>query len=220
MKIISVIPARGGSKGIPRKNIYPLYGKPLIVYTIEQSLLSKFIDQTIVSTDDEEIKEISTNCGANVIDRPARLATDNASIESCLFHVIKFIKSDIIVLLQPTSPLRKVKTIDKAIKLFLDKYEKYDSLIPLYRLDGKVGKIENQRFIPNYKIGSRRQDLDKLYSECGTIYIFKTSIIGKKELFGERIMPFVITDYEESIDIDMIDDLKLAEFFLENKNPK
>ena len=141
MKIISIIPARGGSKGIPRKNIIPLCGKPLIAYTIEQSLSSKLIDETIVSTDDEEVKEISIQYGSKVIDRPAELATDNASMESCISHVLESVKADVVVLLQPTSPLRKVRTIDMAIKLFLDSYKKYDSLIPLFPIGSKIGKI-------------------------------------------------------------------------------
>ena len=220
MKIISVIPARGGSKGLPGKNIIPLCGKPLIVYTIEQSLSSKLIDQTVVSTNNKKIKEISIKHSVKVIDRPAKLATDKASIESCISHIIRFIEADLVVLLQPTSPLRRIKTIDSAIKLFVDNFKRYDSLIPLYEIEGKIGKIHKNRFIPNYKIGSRRQDLEKLYKECGTIFIFKTSVIQKQEFFGKRILPFVITNYDESIDINTHNDLKLAEFFLKMKNQK
>ncbi len=219
-KILAIIPARGNSKGIPRKNIKLLCGKPLIAYTIEQSNSSKLIDETIVSTDDKEIKKISIHYGSKVIDRPAEISTDNANMESCISHVLESVKADIVILLQPTSPLRKISTINNAIKIFLDNFETYDSLIPVFPIESKIGKIRKNRYIPNYPLGSRRQDLERLYKECGTIFIFKTAHVGSKNMFGERIMPFVISDYEESIDIDTLDDLKIAEFFMRSKNDK
>ena len=125
-KILSIIPARGGSKGLPRKNIIDLNGKPLIGWTIGASLKSKYITDTIVSSDDEEILNISQQYGANVLKRPKELATDIASSESVVLHTIKELKKqdkiyDYIVLLQPTSPLRDEKDIDKAFEMLFKK---------------------------------------------------------------------------------------------------
>ena len=120
-KIISIIPARGGSKGIPRKNLKLLNNKPLISYSIEQSLKSKLIHDTYVSTEDKEIKEIALTYGAKIIDRPVELASDTSSTESVLLHSAKFLGNyfDYIVLLQPTSPLRYSKQVDQAIDLII-----------------------------------------------------------------------------------------------------
>lgn len=225
-KILAIIPARGGSKGIPRKNIKKLTGKPLIVYSIEAALKSKYINKIIVSTEDKEIAEISKKYGAEVIKRPRELAKNYSSIIDVLKHVLEKLreeenyKPDIIVLLQPTSPLRTVKTIDSAILIFRDKFEYYDSLIPLYPIEGKIGIIRRERYIPNYILGSRRQDIEPIYRECGTIFIFKPDLIKNGEMFGEKILPFVIEKYKESIDIDTTDDLKIAEFFMGLKNDK
>jgi CMP-N,N'-diacetyllegionaminic acid synthase len=225
-KILAIIPARGGSKGIPRKNIKELTGKPLIVYSIEAALKSKYINKIVVSTEDEEIAEISKKYGAEVIKRPRELAKDSSSIIDVLKHVLEKLREkenynpDIIVLLQPTSPLRTVKTIDSAILIFRDKFEYYDSLIPLYLIEGKIGIIMRERYIPNYILGSRRQDIEPIYRECGTIFIFKPDLIKNGEMFGEKTLPFVIKKYKESIDIDTTDDLKIAEFFMGLKNDK
>jgi CMP-N-acetylneuraminic acid synthetase len=122
--VIAIIPARGGSKGIPRKNIRLLAGKPLIAYTIEAAFTSK-MDKVIVSTEDEEIAEISKKYGAEVIERPKGLAKDETPTIDVIFHVLEILKAknynpDIVVLLQPTSPLRNAEDIYNAIKLFLD----------------------------------------------------------------------------------------------------
>ena len=131
-KILAIIPARGGSKGIPRKNIKLLAGKPLIAYTIEAALKSKYLDRVIVSTEDREIAETSRHYGAEVIKRPKILAKDKAKTIDVIFHLLNVLKEknyipEIIVLLQPTSPLRIVKDIDKAIELFLK--EKCESVV-------------------------------------------------------------------------------------------
>ena len=132
-KIISIIPARGGSKGIPRKNVKLLNNKPLIAYSIEQSLHSKLINKTYVSTEDNEIKRISKEYGAEVIDRPQELAGDIVSTEAVILHVAEYLKNDFnyMVLLQPTSPIRYPRQIDKAIELIIK--EKGDSLLSVYK---------------------------------------------------------------------------------------
>src|SRR3989338_10727555 len=123
MKIISLIPARGGSKGIPKKNIAQLGGKPLIAWTIEASLRSRYINETYVTSDSEEILKIADAWGAQVIKRPKFLALDKTKAYGVISHALKKIDSnaDVIIYLQPTSPLRKSGDIDMSIKLFIKK---------------------------------------------------------------------------------------------------
>ena len=124
--ILGIIPARGGSKGIPRKNIKPLHGKPLIYYTIKEALKSKFLNRVVVSTEDNDIAEIAKKFGAKVIKRPKELARDETPIRDVVIHVLNKFKEkkyipDAVVLLQPSSPLRKAHHIDEAISLFFMK---------------------------------------------------------------------------------------------------
>jgi len=219
-KILAIIPARGGSKGIPKKNIKILFGKPLIVYTIEAALKSKYLNKIVVSTDDEEISRISKNSGVKVIKRPKKLARDDSPIMEAVRHSLRVLKHDekyepgIVVILQATSPLRKVSTIDLAIKKFLEKIDKYDSLIPLFPIEGKSGKIKNEFYEPDYSLGANRQQVGLRYKECGTIFILKTDLIIKEDDFGKNIYPFIIKDPKEAHDIDTLDDFMEAECFL------
>ncbi|MCX6112252.1 MAG: acylneuraminate cytidylyltransferase family protein, partial [Proteobacteria bacterium] len=136
-KILAVIPARGGSKGLPDKNIKKLYNKPLIVWSIEQAKESKYIDRVIVSTDSNEIAKIAVDHGAEVpFIRPSELAKDNTPTIDVLVHLINHLenngsKYDILLLLEPTSPLRKRGDIDNAMKAFIDNYKNADSVISL-----------------------------------------------------------------------------------------
>jgi len=136
--ILAIIPARGGSKRLPKKNVRILRGKPLIFYTIDTANKSKYLDRVIVSTDDKKIAEISAKYGAEVIERPKKLARDDSPIIDAIFHVLNKIEADIVVLLQPTSPLRTAKDIDEAINLFID--NKCDSVISC-SVDGPNGAI-------------------------------------------------------------------------------
>ena len=138
-EIMAIIPARGGSKSIPRKNIVPLGGKPLIAWSIEAALGSKFITRTVVSSDDEEILKVAETHGAEVLRRPAELATDKATSEPVILHVLDhFLKHekyepDLVIYLQPTSPLRTTDDIDGAIRVFHQK--EADALISVYEID-------------------------------------------------------------------------------------
>jgi len=225
-KILAIIPARGGSKGIPQKNIKPLFGKPLIAYTIKSALQSKYLDRMIVSTEDKEITKISEKYGAKVIKRPKKLSTDKSKTIDAVLYCLNILADknyvpDIIVLLQPTSPLRTTKTIDLAIKTFINNFDDYDSLFPLYLTEGKFGKINKKGYyVPNYILGARRQDLEKIYSECGTIFIFKPNLVKEKRAFGNRIFPFIIKNYEEAIDIDNISKFREAEYLIKQKQIK
>jgi len=219
MKILAVVPARGGSKGIKNKNIINLHGKPLISYTIEVARTIKAFETVLVSTDSEEISKIAVEYGACVLKRPKKLASDRTPMSKVLEHVVASTDEspDLICLLQPTSPLRTAHTIRRALQEFMSHISEYDSLMPLRLISGKIGSIKNNRYIPCYKLGLQRQEMPKLYKECGTIYIYKEPWIKLHEPYGKRIYPFIIDDEKEAIDIDTIKDLRLAEYFLKER---
>ncbi len=216
MKIISIIPARGGSKGLPKKNIKKFLNKPLICHSIEYSQSSKNVTETYVSTDDPEIKRISIEYNAKVITRPKNISGDGATTESAIEHAISKIdiNPDIIILLQPTSPYRPENSLDKAIKHFIE--NKYDSLLSISPTHNFIWNISNDIANPNYdyKNRPRRQDMlkDEInYIENGSLYIFKkTSFIENKNRLGGKI-GYVIFDEKFSKEIDS----KLDFFLLE-----
>jgi len=215
-KIVAIIPARGGSKGIPKKNIKNLSGKPLICWSIEQALNSKLVCDVYVSTDDEEIKNISKNFGAKVIHRPEELSGDKASTESALLHASEYLKKDYdyMILLQCTSPVRTSEQIDNAIKQILT--EKTDSLLSGYTNDSFLwlnGKSINY----NYKNRPRRQDKEWEFVENGSIYIFKKNILlNEKNRLGGKISQFMMPKWM-SFEIDELFDFELVEFLMNNK---
>ena len=220
IKIICVIPARGGSKGLPRKNIMLLAGVPLIAYTIKSAHDSKLIDRVIVSTEDAEIAAISKEYGAEVIIRPEILAEDTTPTEPVIIHAVSVLESEgyrpnFIVTLQPTSPFKTSDQIDTAIKTILS--GDFDSLIGLKEVKEhpyKMKKIEGGYVIPfidkNVE-SNRRQDMPVIYKENGAIYISKYDILMKKgRIMGEKIKPFIMSE-DTSLDIDTHLDFKIAE---------
>jgi CMP-N,N'-diacetyllegionaminic acid synthase len=218
---LAIIPARGGSKRLPRKNILDLCGKPLIAYTIEAALKSKYIDKVIVSSDDEEILNISSNFGADIIKRPIDLANDTATTFDTIKHTIdNFEKYDYIVLLQPTSPLRNEKHIDEAIQLLKEKNA--HAVISVCEMEHsplwcntlpKDGNMNN--FLRDEVLNKRSQDLEKYYRLNGAIYICKTDKLleNKSFLLRNNIFAYIM-DRESSIDIDEEIDFKIAEVIL------
>ncbi len=226
-KILAIIPARGGSKGVPRKNIKDLNGKPLIAYTIEASLNSNLIDTTIVSSEDKEILEISKKFGAEIINRPKELATDKASTMPVITQVLNELSSkgknfDIVVILQPTSPCRDSNDIDNAVKFFLE--QDANALISVVSPDIEILKayIVNsdgylQGAINDKYPFTRRQDLPKAYLANGAIYMIKTELFLKSEsLMTEKTLPFVMPK-EKSVNIDTIEDFKKAKKLLQGQ---
>ena len=225
-KVIAIIPARGGSKGLPRKNIKNLAGKPLIAWTIELALKSRYLDRVIVSTEDDEIAKISKKYGAEVIKRPKKLATDKTETIDVIFHVLRTLKKEnytpeIIILLQPTSPLRSADDVNKAIEYFFkNECESVVSICEFEHSPYWAFKIKRRYLTPifgwkYFKI--RRQDLPKAYIPNGAIFIAAVKTLEKyKSFYTHKTLPYIMS-VERSIDIDSEIDFKLAELILQNK---
>lgn len=196
--ILGIIPARGSSKGIPRKNLKMIAGKPLIVWSIEAAKKSKRMDHFVVSTEDKEVKEVAQECGAEVVDRPYRLATDEASTLSVLQQVLSIINADIVVILQPTSPVRDEGLIDMCIEKFQEAGA--DNLAT-----GFICKLMEYGTYTQ-----RRQELKGFFYDDGNVYVVKADLIRKEKMFGEKVER-VETSREQNIEIDDEFDLWLAE---------
>ena len=203
MNILGITPARGGSKGIPRKNIKGIAGKPLIAWTIEAAKESKMIDRYVVSTEDEEIAQIVRGYGVEVLPRPSELTTDEATTISVLQHAIEQIPCGIVVLLQATSPIRRPGLIDECIKKFID--NEYDSLATGFTC----------KYIEYGKNNLRRQDIEGFFYDDGNIYVIKADLIERGERFGKKIGRKVISRWENT-EIDDKFDLWLGEQILRN----
>lgn len=227
-KILAIIPARAGSKGIKNKNIVKIIGKPLIYYTIKVAKKSKLITDLIGSTEDINIQKIFEKYKVEVpFLRPKKLATDKSLIIDTLFFCLKKMeklknkKYDYIILLQPTAPNREVNEIDNAIKKIIRK--KTDSLISLALLDEphpqKLKKIFGSlayNFLKDGKNNYPRQALSKLYKPSGNLYIFKRKLIIQKNL-NSKNQTFTLIKKEKFLNIDNYDDLLLAKFKLKYK---
>ena len=212
MKIVSVILARGGSKEIPSKNIINVKGKPLIYYTIKASQESN-VQETWVSTDCAKIKKVAQKFNANVLDRPKIISQDFSKSEEALIHFSEKIEFDILVFIQPTSPLLKAKDINKGIRLILD--EGYNSVFSVYK----------QHWIPrwtldikpiNWKTNNRpmRQEVNEEYVENGAFYITTKTSLLKSQLRYSGKKNIVVMPLSRSFQIDTLEDLKLIQGLL------
>ncbi|MCT4566307.1 MAG: acylneuraminate cytidylyltransferase family protein [Maledivibacter sp.] len=224
-KILAFIPARSGSKGVRNKNIKELAGKPLIAHTIEEAVKSNLFEDIIVSTDSQNIAGIARRYGASVpFLRPKELATDESPTIDAIFHCLDYMNNegkqyDIVVLLQPTSPLRKSSHIKEAYKLFNEKQGDFTVSVcecehsPLWaNVISKDLRMDN--FIRKELKNLRRQDLPKYYRLNGAIYIAKVDrLIEQKSLLGENSYSYIMKK-EDSIDIDNEIDLGLCELYL------
>ncbi|MDR6762538.1 N-acylneuraminate cytidylyltransferase [Flavobacterium sp. 2755] len=219
MKTIAIIPARGGSKRIPEKNIQLLGELPLIAHSIVYAQEnSDIIENIYVSTDDAEIKKTALQFGAKVIDRPISISGDMEPTVSALKHVLKSIDSDVenVILLQATNPLRP----QNLLKEVFEKYQNdnLDSIFTVSRNHQKFGKIANNKFQPfNYTIGQRSQDLEPLFFENGMLYITKASLILKDIIISENAFPFEVNHIFAQIDIDTPDDLDYARYLYQKQ---
>lgn len=225
-KIMAVIPARKGSKGIKDKNIKLLKGKPLIAYSIEAGLNSKYIDKVIVSTDGEEIANIAKTYGAEVpFLRPKNLSTDTAKTIDAVVHCIDELKKrgeiyDYIVLLQPTQPLRQSWHIDEAIELIFERNE--DALVSVSEVRDNpilIRSIDENGYTKNLLkecSTRRRQDFDIYYRVNGAIYINKINEgFNKSTSLNDNKLAYIM-DSSYDVDIDDLNDFKIAELFIDN----
>lgn len=220
-KVIAIIPARGGSKGIPRKNIRLLAGKPLLAYTVDAAKNSSYIDRVIVSTEDSEIATISQSVGAEVIIRPVEHAQDNSPTVHVLEHVLGEIQSkenfipDVIITLQATSPLRQAKHIDEAIEKYFS--SDFDSLLGVSHIyEHRFEPNEDEKFVvPVVKERLGRQHRKPVIIENGFIYISNRELIEQGKILGDKTTSYLV-DKKYSLDIDDPHDFFLAEQIILN----
>ncbi|WP_269237472.1 cytidylyltransferase domain-containing protein [Flavobacterium flavigenum] len=214
MKTIAIIPARGGSKRLPQKNIKLLGGIPLIAHSILYAQAnSDVIDDIYVSTDDDEIKKAALQFGAKVVNRPKSLSGDFEPTVSAVKDVLQQLDEVIenVILLQPTNPLRPESLLKKSFQYYQEK--KQDSLFTVTKSHQKFGKIANEKFIPfNYEIGQRSQDLDPIFYENGLLYISKSKLIFEDKIISEDAFPFLVDSILANVDIDTQEDFDYAEY--------
>jgi CMP-N,N'-diacetyllegionaminic acid synthase len=224
MKILAIIPARGGSKGVPGKNIKLLNGKPLLAYTSEIALQSKYLTEVIVSTENEQIGEVAKRLGIKVpFIRPMALAQDNTPTIDAIIHALEWYENqsiffDAVCLLQVTSPFRTVAFLDEAIRKFIA--SGCDSLISVQKVPHEYNPHWTFEQNPegNLKIAtgenqiiSRRQELPTAYHRDGSIYITKTGVLLEQHSLYGKSTAFVESSKESYVNIDTIDDWKKAE---------
>lgn len=224
-KVLALIPARGGSKGIKGKNIIDLCGKPLIAHSIDAAKESTYVDCIMVTTDSEEIQRVSLEYGAYVpFLRPAELASDTAKTIDAVLHAVDWLKGqgeifDILLLLQPTQPLRRAEDIDAALEVFESKGEQ--GLVSVRSVEEHpilMRTIEEGRLNNVLSIGStvRRQDMPEYVLVDGSIYINRIDGLNGETSFNDNPIPFRMRK-ENSVDIDESLDLELAKWYLQKR---
>lgn len=221
--ILCVIPARGGSKGLPGKNKKHLNGKPLILWTIDAAKRSKYIKKIVVSSDDKDILDMANQYGVTCVKRSAEFATDTASTADVIKEVMAKAEKTYryILLLQCTSPLRTTAQIDEAIELLKDNVKRADAVISVKENEHPIQwirKISEEGYLQNVFLGSaqdkQRQNYDVTYLPNGAIYFIKTAVFEECNGFQpERTLPYIM-DRRTSVDIDTEEDFRLAEFIL------
>jgi CMP-N,N'-diacetyllegionaminic acid synthase len=224
IKYLALIPARGGSKGIPRKNLISLAGKPLIQHTFDSALQSKYIDEIHLTSDSDEIIDLAKSLNVSVpYKRPDNIASDTTSAMDVILYHINWVKENLgeeiesIVYLQPTSPIRSIDLIDNSIK----EYERLQSksLVAICECSQhpyEMVKLSNNKIksIPQDQVYKRRQDYPPFYFISGSLYIFNCAFVKEHKRLTDENTNYIITTKEEGIDIDDIIDLKFAEFIL------
>ena len=227
-RILGLIPARGGSKGLPGKNLRLLLGKPLIAWTIERALASDVLDNVVVSTDDKEIAKVALKNGADVpFLRPSSLATDTATSYDVIFHALDYFlqigtKYDYIALLEPTSPIREKEDIDNAVRLLIDNNQKATSLVSVGKIalenPNYAKKIDKKGRVCSYfeqkKKYIRRQDLPCAYFPYGVIYLSSVKALRKENSFYQKnTIPYYINRWQ-NYEVDDIYDFNCIEAVL------
>jgi N-acylneuraminate cytidylyltransferase/CMP-N,N'-diacetyllegionaminic acid synthase len=232
-KVLGLVPARRGSKGLPLKNIRPLAGKPLLVWPIEAARKSRYVDRVVISTEDEEFATIAKAAGADVpFMRPAELATDASSSFEFITHALEVLGRmgehyEYLVLLEPTSPLTEAEDIDRALERLISQQEHADSIVGVTALvtdhpacairvkdDGKIGPYLSE----NFKQLPRRQDVEPVFSLDGSLYISTTEALLRERSFcHQRTLPYV-TPRWKSLEVDDLVDFICIEAVLANRN--
>ena len=225
VRILCIIPARSGSKGIKNKNIMDYNGKPLLAWSIEQAQNCHYNMRIIVSTDSQEYADIARTYGAEVpFIRPPEISNDLSTDFEFINHCVNWLKTnenyscDIILQLRPTSPTRKIEDINKALELFIKNRDKFDSLrsvIPFEKSPYKMYKVANNHLLPLFRsidnikepYNQPRQILPQCYLHNGYIDILNTSILNENTISGKNILPFIM-EQNDNLDIDVIQDLK------------
>lgn len=230
MKVLGIIPARGGSKGVPGKNIKPLAGKPLLAYTAERALASKLLTKVMLSTDDPKIADVGRQIGLDVpFLRPPELAEDTTPTLPVIQHALSYYQSigeefDAMCLLEVTSPFRKIDLIDLAIRQFIN--SDGDALVSVLKIPDTYNPhwaFESDKngllhiSTGDKKIISRRQDLPKAYFRDGSIYLTKKSVVMNGSLYGNKLA-FLENDPEFYVNIDTLTDWAEAEQMILNTN--
>ena len=221
MNILAIIPARGGSKGIPRKNLRLLNGKPLIYYSIKNALDSKYITDVYVSSDDDEILTLAKKFGAKIHKRENNLADDKTTLDPVIYRAYEYAqekenkKYDLIITLQPTSPLLKINSIDLAIEKMIEDLT-IDTIISAKNDTHLSWKYVNGKYVPNYEKRVNRQYLTPIFTETGGFLITRNTIITENNRIGKNVELYELNS-PESIDIDTYEDWNLCEYYLKRK---
>lgn len=213
MSVVAVIPARGGSRGIADKNLALVGGEPLVLRAIKAALAAETVDRVVVSTDSEAIASVSATAGAEIVRRPVELAGDDASTESALLHVLDALgppEPELVVTLEPTSPLRRAETIDECVRRALDSGA--DSLLTVCETREVLGNVADGIFFRLDPQQPRRRQLRKpLYREAGTVYVTRTEYLRANEsVLGTEPLAVVVSA-EEAIDVNAPLDLRVAQ---------
>jgi CMP-N,N'-diacetyllegionaminic acid synthase len=213
--VVGLIPARGGSKGIPRKNLVALAGKPMLAWAVEAARASSSVTKAVVSTDDAEIAVVARQLGAEVLDRPPALGADETPMLDVVRHAVAELPCDVLVLLQPTSPLRRAEHVDEAVALLLETGA--DSVLSVVEVPhqfrpGKLMAVEDGRLVRLGDDPPHRQTT-ALYARNGpAVLALRADRLGD-DLYGGDCRPYVMAQ-TDSVDVDGPDDLRLAELLL------
>lgn len=228
-KVLAIIPARGGSKGLPNKNIKELCGKPLIVWTIEKAKLSKYIDELIVSTDSQQIANIARSVRCNIpFLRPQSISDDTTPMYEVVLHSIEYFERtnktfDIVILLEPTSPLREDDDIDKMLEKLNEFYEIFDAIVSVGEVNEHpsiMKRIFNEKLYPYCKeldMALRRQDNEPAYFPYGVAYISKTKSFKEEKTFYQKRTTYYKIKRYQNYEVDSIYDFLAIENIMKHE---
>ncbi len=218
MHTVAIIPARGGSKGVPLKNIREVAGRPLISYVIDACLQADGVDRVVVSTDHEDIARVARECGAEVpFMRPAELAGDLVTLDPVVWHAVTTLEAaggppiDVVLTVQPTAPLLSPQTIERSVRTLVE--GGYDSVLMIREHRHLYWRRVNGRYEPMFAKRVNRQELEPLYTEMGSVFASRRDIMTPTNRLGANIGHIISPD-DEVLDIDTEIDLMLAELII------